>query len=49
MPASHQLQPFEQVDLGDKKDSLKVFEEAVMKYRGAVSQEDSDRAPWPAD
>ena len=49
MPASHQLQPFEQVDLGDKKDSLKVFEEAVMKYRGAVSQEDSDRAPLPAD
>jgi len=31
MPASHQLQPFEQVDLGDKKDSLKVFEEAVIK------------------
>ena len=49
MPASHQLQPFEQVDLGDKKDSLKVFEEAVMKYRGAVSQEDSDRAALPAD
>ena len=49
MPVSHQLQPFEQVDLGDKKDSLKVFEEAVMKYRGAVSQEDNDRAPLPAD
>ena len=27
MPVSHQLQPFEQVDLGDKKDSLKVFED----------------------
>ena len=49
MPMSHQLQPFEQVDLGDKKDSLKVFEEAVVRYRGAVSQEDNDRAPLPAD
>ena len=47
--AGHQLQPFEEVDLGAKKSSLKIFEDAVMKYRGAVSQEDSDRAPLPKD
>ena len=47
--AGHQLQPFEEVDLGAKKSSLKIFEDAVMKYQGAVSQEDSDRAPLPKD
>ena len=35
MPVSHQLQPFEQVDLGDKKDSLKVFERGSNEISGS--------------
>lgn len=44
-----QLQPFEKIELGDQQNSLKVFEEMVLKYQGQVSKEDSDSAPLPAD
>lgn len=43
----HQLKPFETVDLGDKKDKLAVFEEAVLEHKGRVSNEDSSAAPLP--
>lgn len=47
--AEHQLQPYEPVDLGEKKSSMQVFEEAVAKYKGRVSHEDSGSAPLPED
>ena len=46
---SEQLQPYEPVQLGDQKSSLKIFEEAVMEYKGRISSEDSTSAPLPAD
>lgn len=44
-----QLQPYENIDLGEQKSSLQIFEEMVVKYQGTVSKEDSDFAPLPAD
>ncbi|MGB4882754.1 MAG: polyphosphate kinase 2 [Neisseria sp.] len=46
--SDHQLKPFEQVDLGEEKDKLKVFAEQVLQHKGAVSSEDSNAAPLPA-
>ena len=43
----HQLKPFEQVTLGEKKEELPVFEEAVLEYQGRASAEDSGSAPLP--
>lgn len=45
--AEKQLQPFEKVELGDKKDQLSVFEEKVLKHEGRSSSEDSSSAPLP--
>ncbi|MDO5357665.1 MAG: polyphosphate kinase 2, partial [Conchiformibius sp.] len=47
--SEHQLQPFEQIDLGEQKGSLAIFEQAVLEYKGRVSKEDSGSAPLPAD
>lgn len=47
MMSDHQLQPFEQVELGEKKDRLQIFEETVLRHQGSVSSEDSGSAPLP--
>lgn len=47
--ADHQLQPFEDVELGDKKDRLQVFEEEVLHHQGRSTNEDSSTAPLPED
>ena len=45
--SEHQLKPFESIALGDKKEELPVFEEAVLEYQGRASSEDSSVAPLP--
>lgn len=45
----HQLQPFEKINLKEKKNSLAIFQQAVLEYKGQVSKEDSNNAPLPAD
>ena len=42
-------QPNEKTTASAPKSSLKVFEEAVARYKDKVSQEENDRAPLPAD
>lgn len=42
-----QLQPFENVELGEKQDQLQVFEKAVLEHEGKGSAEDSGTAPLP--
>ena len=37
--ADHQLEPFENVELGEKQDQLQVFEKAVLEHEGRGSQE----------
>ena len=44
----HQLKPFEQVNVGEGKDRLQIFEEEVLQHQGRVSNEDSNTAPLPA-
>ena len=43
----HQLKPFEQVNVGEGKDRLQIFEEEVLQHQGRVSSEDSNTAPLP--
>ena len=43
----HQLKPFEEIDLAERKDRLQVFEEQVLQYSGNRSSEDSSVAPLP--
>lgn len=45
--ADHQLEPFEKVELGEQKEKLPIFEEAVLEYKGHKSSEDSSVAPLP--
>lgn len=45
--ADRQLQPFENVELGEKQDQLQVFEKAVLEHEGKGSAEDSGTAPLP--
>ena len=47
--SDHQPQPFEKIELGEQRESLKIFEEAVVRYEGRVSSEDSSSAPLPDD
>ncbi len=47
--ADHQLEPFENVELGEKQDQLQVFEKAVLEHEGRGSDEDSSSAPLPAN
>ena len=47
--ADRQLKPFEQVEVGENKDRLQVFEEEVLQHQGKVSGEDSSTAPLPQD
>lgn len=44
-----QLKPFEKIELGDQKNSLEIFQKAVLEHRGRASKEDSGNAPLPAD
>ena len=46
--ADHQLEPFENVELGEKQDQLQVFEKAVLEHEGRGTDEDSSSAPLPA-
>ena len=34
--ADHQLEPFENVELGEKQDQLQVFEKAVLEHEDAA-------------
>ena len=43
----HQLKPFEEIDLAERKDRLQMFEEKVLQYSGSRSGEDSSVAPLP--
>ena len=43
----HQLKPFEEIDLAERKDRLQVFEEQVLQYSCNRSSEDSSVAPLP--
>ncbi len=45
--ADRQLQPFENVELGEKQDQLQVFEKAVLEHEGKGSAEDSGMARCP--
>lgn len=45
--ANRQLKPFEEIDLSERKDRLKVFEEQVLQYSGRSSSENSSVAPLP--
>ena len=47
--ADHQLEPFENVELGEKQDQLQVFEKAVLEHEGRGTDEDSGSAPLPAN
>ncbi len=47
--ADHQLEPFENVELGEKQDQLQVFEKAVLEHEGRGTDEDSSSAPLPAN
>ena len=47
--ADHQLEPFENVELGEKQDQLQVFERAVLEHEGRGTDEDSSSAPLPAN
>ena len=42
-----QLKPFEEIDLSERKDRLKIFEEQVLQYSGSRSSENSSVAPLP--
>ncbi|MDO4640596.1 MAG: polyphosphate kinase 2 [Neisseria sp.] len=43
----HQLEPFEKVELGEQKDRLQIFEQAVLQHKGSITNEDSSSAPLP--
>lgn len=45
--ADRQLKPFEEIDLAERKDRLKIFEEQVLQYSGSRSSENSSIAPLP--
>ena len=47
--ADHQLEPFENVELGEKQDQLQVFEKAVLEHEGRGTDEDSGSALHPAN
>jgi len=47
--ADHQLEPFENVELGEKQDQLQVSEKAVLELEGRGTDEDSGSAPLPAN
>ncbi|OSI11355.1 polyphosphate kinase 2 [Neisseria canis] len=44
---NHQLEPFQKVELGEEKDRLQIFEQAVLQHQGSKSGEDSSSAPLP--
>lgn len=45
-----QLAPFEEIKLtSEQKDSLHIFEQAVMEYKGRISKENGDGEPLPVD
>ncbi|KPN72053.1 polyphosphate kinase 2 [Neisseria sp. 83E34] len=44
---NHQLEPFQKVELGEEKDRLQIFEQAVLQHKGRKSDEDSSSAPLP--
>lgn len=44
---NHQLEPFQKVELGEEKDRLQIFEQAVLQHQSSKSGEDSSSAPLP--